>query len=212
MLALLQDLLQRLYGLDIEESVEDFVITDRRFASALRGAPVVAPEELLVRQADDELAISLFLEPSLLAAVARGDPLRRLHGHHLNPLCTLLEGVSHFVYLVSRARQARPVTRLELELQAEVDKFAILTFLLRAQRQGTLPGWLPRRLFEKVRYHAHLDDEALSRYRTANACARRYCRRLQRRFQWGWNGRRMVQELRHFHALGQTQKLRHIDR
>ena len=73
MLALLQDLLQRLYGLDIEESVEDFVITDRRFASALRGAPVVAPEELLVHQADDELAISLFLEPpnqySLLESV-----------------------------------------------------------------------------------------------------------------------------------------------
>ena len=40
----------------------------------------------------------------------------------LDPLCQIIEGVSHFVYLAERARVDREATQLELELQAEVDK------------------------------------------------------------------------------------------
>ena len=38
--------------------------------------------------------------------------------------CLAVEGVSHFVYVALRAARERPVSPLELELQAEVDKFA----------------------------------------------------------------------------------------
>ncbi|MCH7929016.1 MAG: ATP-binding protein [Proteobacteria bacterium] len=34
-----------------------------------------------------------------------------------------VEGVSHFVLVAERARRELPVTQLELELQAEIDKF-----------------------------------------------------------------------------------------
>ncbi len=211
LLTRLQQLLQRLYAIDLDESIDDYVITDARLARILRGGESTAPEELLVAESEDALEVSLYLAPELLAAIEDADPLERLQHRHVSPLCTLLEGVSHFLYLISRARAARSVTRLELELQAEVDKYAVLGYLLRAQRQGSLPAWLPHWLFEAVRYRADLDAEARSRYTTANAYARRYCRRLQRRFQWAWNGRALMAELRHFHHLAQPQKLRYID-
>ncbi len=212
LLSLLQQLLQRLYHLDVEERIDDFVITDRRLAHILRGRDREVPEELLVMATGDTLELSLYLDAGLLAQQQAGEPLRRLRQTQLNGFCALLEGVSHFLYLVTRARESRAVTRLEMELQAEVDKYAVLGYLLKAQRQGTLPGWLPRRLFEAVSYHADLDAEERTRYTTANAYARRYCRRLQRRFQWAWNGTELLRELRAFHRLDQPRKLRHINR
>ncbi len=212
LLSLLQQLLQRLYGVEVEESIDDYVISDARLAHILRGRPSTAPEELLVREGEETLELSLYLAPELLEALERSRPLERLEGQEVNAFCTVLEGVSHFLYLISRARAARSVTRLELELQAEIDKYAVLGYLLRAQRQGTLPAWLPRWLFEAVRYRADLAAEERVRYVTANAYARRYCRRLQARFQWAWNGRALQAELRRFHAFGQAEKLRYINR
>ncbi len=212
LLSLLQQLLQRLYGVEVEESIDDYVISDARLAHILRGGPSEAPEELLVHEEDDTLELSLYLAPELLARVDRGRPLERLEGRDVNAFCTVLEGVSHFLYLLSRARAERRVTRLELELQAEIDKYAVLGYLLRAQRQGTLPAWLPRWLFEAVRYRADLAADERTRYVTANAYARRYCRRLQSRYQWAWNGRALQAELRRFHAFGQAEKLRYINR
>ena len=212
LLSLLQQLLQRLYGVEVEESIDDYVISDRRLAHILRGGPSEAPEELLVREGDDTLELSLYLAPELLAAVERGQPLEHLEGRDVNAFCTILEGVSHFLYLLTRARAKRSVTRLEMELQAEIDKYAVLGYLLRAQHQGTLPAWLPRWLFEAVRYRADLAAEERIRYVTANAYARRYCRCLQARFQWTWNGRALQAELRRFYAFGQAKKLRYINR
>jgi len=211
MLSLLQQILQRLYHVEIDETIEDYVITDRRLAHILRGRDSDAPEELLVAESDDTLELSLYLDPVLIETLRRHDPFDQLQNGNVNAFCTVLEGVSHFLYLITRARAARSVTRLEMELQAEVDKYAVLAYLLKAQRQGSLPGWLPRWLFEAVRYRADLDADERSRYVTANDYARRYCRRLQQRFQWAWNGRELLEELRRFHRLDQSRKLRHID-
>jgi len=209
-LALLQDILQRLYSIDLGASVEDFVITDRRLATILGGPLGDSPEQLLVRQEGDLLEMSLYLAPELLAGFGEEAGPEVLEGERLNHFCALLEGVSHFVYLFRRASRDQQVTRLELELQAEVDKFAVLGLLLKTQRSGTLPAWMPRRLFEEVRYRSGLEPEALDRYRHANHYARRYCDRLRRRFAWAWNGADFIAELRRFYRMGQPQKLRHI--
>ena len=210
MLVLLQDILQRIYSIELGASVEDFVITDRRLATLLAGPLGPGPEQLLVREEGGMLEMSLFLDPGLLEPFGERAGPEALRGDNLNAFCTLVEGVSHFVYLFRRASRDQEVTQLELELQAEVDKFAVLGLLLKAQRSGTLPAWLPRRLFEEVRFRAGLPAEALDRYRHANRLAHRYCERLRRRFAWAWNGNDFVAELRRFYRMGQPQKLRHI--
>ena len=44
--------------------------------------------------------------------------------------CLALEGVSHFLYLIWNASFDRSVTLLEMELQAEIDKFVMLGIFL----------------------------------------------------------------------------------
>ena len=55
----------------------------------------------------------------------------------LDSVCQLIEGVSHFVYVADRARRNLPATQLELELQAEIDKYVLLVL----QRERLTPAW-----------------------------------------------------------------------
>jgi hypothetical protein len=121
-------------------------------------------EHLLVRETDDSLEIKLVLPPIA--------PEFGLNDGFLQ----LLEGVSHFLYLVERARTGLPATQLELELQAEVDKFVLLAFSpspLSLERRA-----LHEQLYEHVTFLHSADSELGERYRLANDLAARFTARL----------------------------------
>lgn len=207
-----QALLEKIYALNVPLAIEDFLVTDRQLANAMDDSPTArdCDEKLLLLEDADGLCMSLFIDEALLERLARDDPNDRLDEHNLADFCVALEGVSHFMYVAHRAAQDRPVTLLELELQAEVDKYVGVQATLNSQGTCGAPHRLLRRLFEQVTFDSTLDDDAQSRYQGANAYAHRYCRHLERQFV-GQSPGRFVSELRHFHALAQPQKLRHID-
>ena len=127
--------------------------------------------------------VALYLDPEVLRRLEHADPHRALTEHNLADYCTALEGVSHFVYSTWRLERDLPVSLLELETQAEVDKYAVTVFFL-ARQTGAMvyPAQVHARLFDRVRFDARLEPDEYERYRTAHRCAARYCRRLERRF------------------------------
>jgi hypothetical protein len=74
------------------------------------------------------------------------------------------------------------VSLLELELQAEVDKYAVATCLFMQQGRGGFHAGLHRRLFSCVGYLPSLERAARQRYSEANRGAARFCRRNDERF------------------------------
>ena len=131
----LQDLIGNIYDVSIAHNVYDFLVTDRRHLPAgTRNGP--SDEELIVAQPDEgargELAMSLYLDPALLSRLEQADPLERLHEGNVADYWTALEGVSHFLYLAWNAGHDKPVSLLELEMQAEVDKYVSSYWLLRS--------------------------------------------------------------------------------
>ena len=90
--------------------------------------------------------------------------------------------MSHFHYVVWNADSTREISLLELELQAEVDKYASALSLLLAQREGRFPAELFHRLFEGVRFLPQLAEAERARYEEAHRYAARFCRRLEERF------------------------------
>jgi hypothetical protein len=98
------------------------------------------------------------------------------------------------------------VSALELELQAEVDKFACCLLLQRSCDD------LRRRLFQDVRFADDLDAAERDRYRTANGQADRYAETLERRFVRADRLDDMLDELRRFYRLPLGGKLGHIAR
>jgi hypothetical protein len=212
----LQRGLETLYRVETGLDVQAFVVDEDGRAEALRGASPESPpgagtsrrprEQLLVSHEGGDVALGLFLDDAALTNLARNDPAHGLGDHNFWDFCLAVEGVSHFIYVAHRAAGDRQVTALELELQAEVDKFVSCSLLAGARDTAPLRG----RLFEQVHYDPTLDDEERSRYQTANDEARRYARSLDRRFLVTGEVERMLIELRRFYRLSLQEKLQHI--
>ena len=209
----LQGLLASLYDAPAQHDVADFLITDARHAAVLQGSaqPPPTDEQLLLAESEGMLELSLYVDDSVLQRLLQRCPLRELDEANLADYCTALEGVSHFHYVVWSAALEREVSLLELELQAEVDKYASALRLLLMQRAGAFPRELHGRLFGEVRLIAGLEPEDRARYLEAHRCAARFCLRLEERFLRGRLPRpdRLLEELRGFYRLGRLAKLRH---
>ena len=183
-------------------------------AARAAGCTPRAPEELLVLEEEDGLSLGLYLDERVIAAAALTDPHdprpRLTARAALGRLACAAEGISHFIYLATRAAEGRPVSLLELEVQAEVDKFALL--LLHLWRRGLrrMSRALRRRLYERVRYHAHLDQDELARYVEANRLAGGYARWLEGRFVGAADVEGLLRELRQTYRLVGGEKLAYL--
>jgi hypothetical protein len=201
-----------LYDVELGYDVYDFLVTDRKSIGASTNERRTLDEELLLAESTDGAGVALYLDPELLSRLEAADPHRALTENNLADYCTALEGVSHFVYSTYGLERDMPVSLLELETQAEVDKYAITVFLLAEQLGGqSYPVQVHARLFDRVSFDARLEPDQYERYRTAHALAARYCRRLERRFvnRGKLKIEAMVRELRSFYRLRHAAKLRH---
>jgi len=167
-------------------------------------------EQVLVATSDEGAELGVYIDPEVLRRLQVNDPFDRLSDHNLADFCTALEGVSHFQYLVWCMEQGRSVSLLELELQAEVDKYTIAVWLLLQQTQGYFPHGLHTRMFSQVSFVAGLDKQSLRRYHEANRHAAYYCQnndqrflRCRRRQFHHW-----LMELREFYRCSHHTKLR----
>ena len=108
----MQSLLGRLYDVEVQHDVYDFLVTDR---SALGGITPdndtrVLDEVLLVAETADGAGVALYMDPTLLGRLEEADPLGALTEGNLADYCTALEGVSHFVYTMWRLHRDAPVS------------------------------------------------------------------------------------------------------
>ncbi len=188
--ARIQARLCRYYGIEDAPEVDPFIeVSDE------------AREALLIHDHGGEIAIALRLPAAALEAGARPS---------FDLLCQIIEGVSHFLYVVERARRELPATELELELQAEVDKYLLL-----AHGPGEAPrrfeparaSLLRARLFDRITYLHPPGTERGDRYRMANDLAARFSGRLERRFARHGRFDQMRSELRRFYGASQTEKI-----
>ena len=208
MLGRLQQEIEAIYRLDIPYRVEDFVIdADTR---ARLHPDATAPEEVLVVEDEGEMSLAVYIDAGILARLGHhdpDDPEPTVLEAGLPAFATALEGVSHFVYLAHCAARDREVSLLELEAQAEVDKFVTgVLHLWRRGRKGDATS-LRHRLFDTVGYRDDLDPDALDRYQAANGLAGRYCACLEDRFLDDGTPEGLLREVRRVYRLGGPDKM-----
>jgi hypothetical protein len=208
-LSRLQALLGRIYDVEPPLDVARFLVTDAAIVNDWRVASQSRTDETLyLREDDDCLELALYVDAAVLDRLEAADPFDGLSSGNMQDCCTALEGVSHLLYVAWNAVRGRSVSLLELETQAEVDKFAAALVL--SGKLGTdSVGELHARLFERVKFADGLDAEQLARYEAANRFAARFCSRLARRWlsspRTGQAG--LFRELRRFYRLPHARKL-----
>ena len=208
-LSRLQLLLGRINDVEPPLDIRSFLVTDPEDVAGWQGEGTAGTDEtLFVREDGDCLEMALYVDRGVLERLEARDPFERLTESNLQDCCTAVEGVSHLLYFAWSALRGRAVSLLELETQAEVDKFAAMLVL--AGANGPVePDALLYSLFERVRFAEGLDRERRERYENANRFAARFCRRLANR----WLGRPgnghpgLFRDLRAFYRLPHARKL-----
>ncbi len=178
-IAAVQQRLCAIYRLELPLSADEFVMSHDA-ARAL--VPARGPRTgLLALEEAGTLWLGLYFDPR-----DAEDP------------AAILEETSHWIAVVWHAAQRRPVSPLLLELQAEVDRYAVAR-IARARD--------PLRHFRNLRLRAGLSRAQRGRYRAAHAAAYRYCRKLERRFPHGSDLPGLLRELRSFYRRAPAAKL-----
>ena len=208
-LARMQRGLEALYRVDTGVEIDDYVV-----GAEVRDLLVTGrrPREQLLALSEDgeDTALALFIDPAALANLEARDPSRRHDDENLGDFLLAIEGVSHFIYVVCCARTGRSVSQLELELQAEVDKY--VACLLTGEPAAAVSAALRRRLFGDAWYEPDLDRDERARYRAANDNANRYAAWLEATFVERRRIPEMLAELRRFYRQGLAEKLSTIAR
>ncbi len=200
----MQNAIDRIYRVDVAHAVDDFV----RPMNA--NDPEAARREVVLvdERGDGEAGIALMLDERV------GDALRgeRVEGmSRFDAWCLALEGVSHFVLLAHRAANDRTVSQLELEFQAEVDKFVVAVLDRVMWRAPSVAMRASRRLrealFERVRFLDGAGTVEGVRYRLAHRWAARYAASLERRYVGEGRLGVLVEEVRDFYRAGLATKV-----
>lgn len=206
MLGKLQRGLEELYRLDPESPVQNFLVdSEARQAAGVSRTP---REQLLVSEDEEGLSVGLYFDAEVLELASGRGTVGTIANEGFGDFLMLVEGVSHFVYLAFRAGRNHRLSALELELQAEVDKY--VTCLLSGEHSDTRSRSLRERLFCQVEYDDDLDPQEQDRYRVANNNALRYSESLERRFVRERRVGEMLVELRHFYRMSLQSKMRFI--
>ena len=197
--------LEAFYALDPEAPVTEYLVAAREVAHLPGGG-----SRTLVAQEGDEVSVGVVLDEAIGSHLEKSDPRERLDSSNLGAFSTLTEEVSHFLYLLFRARSQRQVTQLELELQAEVDKYLTALFFLSLQNEGAVSTRLRYLLFGRYRLAEGLSAESVERYHEASRLANRYCGWLEARYLRSHRLPDLAREARRFWRLGQREKLETI--
>ena len=173
MLRLIQDHLQAIYQIQAPD-VRPFLV-DAEAVSGLLGPDLRPTDEwVLVRQDGDDVDLAVYIAQEHLTRLRTMDSPGQAVEQCFSSFCAATEGISHFLMLIDRARREEPVRMLELELQAEIDKF-VSAWLHHPSRSRQLL----RQLFHDASLSAGLSPIERSRYREAGRLAALYCAHLE---------------------------------
>jgi hypothetical protein len=119
--------------------------------------------ETLVHWDEDELLISIRCSEALVQRIESvKSPFEELNNQNINSFSILLEEISHFHYICSAAVGQRPISKWDLELQAEFDKIMIAATILNEQTGSPHFYNLARILFDGSRIYDKAQPELYS--------------------------------------------------
>ena len=204
LLSQLQNGIERRYDLRIPYAVQQFVCHDEAMLEQLTGNRDEPDEVLLIQQAHDSLEFTLYLATEILERAENALSSGEINGDDLDSVCTVVEGVSHAVCLLWHAHHDRQLRPLDLELQAEVDKFVLLSSLLK--RPGDRRR-LHSRLFKHIRFQPQPGSLLFHRYKTASDRAENYCHWLNTTYMNSGDEHGLATELARFYRMSGNDKL-----
>lgn len=196
----LQRELEKIYSLQNFAPVELFLMTKEELSQANPSS--LHKPQVLFQERDGEAFLGVYLgEETKRRLEQNGVEKAPLHD-----FCLATEEISHFVYLSHCASLEKKVSLLDLEVQAEVDKF-----LLASRYYASDPRLFPK-LFQEVEFRKELDSKEHQRYQEANRLGAKMAKWLQTKIRTRELGASVLGFLRNFYRMESQNKLNKVEK
>jgi len=209
-------LLRRTYALEAPLlPIGRYVIGDaglrRHYAdgTACAGSEGGEGGKLLIRETAAGLRASIYFPDAMIRHLEEHPPQRGVDDSNVDAFAVLVEETDHLLVTAERCHAGRPVSLMELELQANVSKDLVLSRFLARQSPRLGAGrrtWLRHHLFHK-RDYAEGEGGAKARYDDASRFALRFLIGIETE-----PPARRLDSLRRFHRAPLESKLAMIER
>jgi len=159
--------IQNVNGFENEFSFEDFLFVSDENQNAL-----------VVKEDQGEASVLLCLQEKIIKRIENKIVPWDFKPELLPDLSIAIEELSHFNTYCKRAAEDREISPLELEVQAEVDKFALALEWLDELNQEKLQDEIFEILFGQCQVGAWVSGSKADRYVDAHRIARNFCRTI----------------------------------
>ena len=202
----IQNVLTQMYKLPLECPLASYLLAT---PTGIQIGNPLGKEALVVRETPGAVEVGLYIDPETTQNLEKHDPFKRLDKNNFADFCAAIEGVSHLLYFLFRAEKGETITELELELQADVDRFLLLCFLCHKSHE-ILPQEMLHKLFDDVQFRKGLTRKTKERYLRANGWAAKFCSKLERNFLKNGNWRATLETARTFYQRNHWEKIRYL--
>lgn len=182
------------YDLSNLPAVRDHLINSKELESSL-GDQIprdLARAGLVVNETGKEAFVGIFLDDGLLQKLVEAPPMSELNHDNLDAFSVLVEEISHFMMLATRLSANRGVSRLEMELQGEMDKMLTAATLLQQQAGDPHVEHLTHIMFDRSTVVSPWHRET---YNEANHVAGRFWHGIRRRMVGGGDREQIMTEV-----------------
>ncbi|MCB0307829.1 MAG: hypothetical protein KDD48_00540 [Bdellovibrionales bacterium] len=158
--------------------------------------------QVVLKEDEGELSLAVHLGSEIVDRV-------REHGWsnlELHEFMTAAEEISHFLYLGYSATQDKQVSLLDVEVQAEIDKFLLALHYFPDDEE------VITRLFERIHWREGLTKAEEWRYREANRLGLRMATWINQNVREGTMQSDTVEFLRLFYRMETTKRLSKVEK
>lgn len=155
-------------GFENPHSAKDFVVPNKE------------KNCLLIKEENQNAEIAIYLSEAILGRFKAAEFPRDFSLEAFPDLSVLVEELSHFNFYCAKAIEDQTVSALEMEVQAEMDKFIFALDCLEEINQKNLEHQLFEQLFETSSVGEWVGFSDKERYEEANRITKNLCGRLLR--------------------------------
>jgi len=162
----------------IEKRIREITGSSHGISSIDFLIPTENQNAFVVYELGDEADIAVCLKKELLNELSSKSFPEDFDLQILSSLSIAVEELSHFNYYCEKAIRNINLSPLEMEIQAEVDKFAFALDILQERNEGKLRDEVFSIMFDQLQLGEWVSENEKSTYEAAHHIARSFCRKM----------------------------------
>lgn len=154
MIHILQRKIEEIYRLHTCPEAQKYVLSPKEFKKFIKSSQ--SPQVIYVDEGEDA-TMGIYLGKNLFHQIRNKSKV-----FSFQDFCVMAEEVSHFIYLIWSKSNEKKINLLDLEIQAEIDKFVLASHFFRSE------DVIFKKMFETFTLRKNLHKDEQDRYFTAN--------------------------------------------